>query len=164
VRYDGAAKAAICGNYTAGKAASADYVCNPDFNVSQLGVLTRWTPVRALTFSVEVQWFHLDQKFAGSAVLSPSAPKPATRYEFADQDTFQPQVRAQRRLGCVELSQNRFVCIPSVLCLKLSVGILRCQLLDVAGAAQGARASRRWSVRTSCSCDCGKSQAKSRCR
>jgi hypothetical protein len=96
VRYDGAAKAAICGNYTAGKAASADYVCNPDFNVSQLGVLTRWTPVRALTFSVEVQWFHLDQKFAGSAVLSPSAPKPATRYEFADQDTVLLEVRVQR--------------------------------------------------------------------
>ena len=96
VRYDGAAKAGICTNYTAGKAASADYVCNPDFNVSQLGVLTRWTPVSGLTFSGEVQWFHLDQKFAGSAVLSPSAPKPATRYQFADQDTFLLEVRAQR--------------------------------------------------------------------
>jgi hypothetical protein len=31
--------------------------CNPDFNVSQLGVITRWTPVKNLTFSGEVQWF-----------------------------------------------------------------------------------------------------------
>ena len=103
VRYDGAAKAGICTNYTAGKAASADYSCNPDFNVSQLGVLTRWTPVSGLTFSGEVQWFHLDQKFAGSAVLSPSAPKPATRYQFADQDTFLLEVRAQRNFYIAEL-------------------------------------------------------------
>jgi hypothetical protein len=97
VRYDGVAKAAICANFTtAGKAVSADYICNPDFNVSQLGTVTRWTPVKGLTFSGEVQWFHLDQKFAGTAVLSPSAPKPATRYEFKDQDAVQLQVRVQR--------------------------------------------------------------------
>jgi hypothetical protein len=46
---------------------SADFVCNPDFNVSQLGVVTRWTPVKNLTFSAEVQWFHLDQKLQGTA-------------------------------------------------------------------------------------------------
>ena len=88
VRYDGVAKGFICANYTtAGKAVSADYVCNPDFNVAQLGFVTRWTPVKNLTFSAEVQWFHLDQKFQGTAVLGPSAPKPAVRYEFKDQDT-----------------------------------------------------------------------------
>src|SRR3954451_7475456 len=46
VRYDGTAKATICAVYTPGKAVSADYTCNPDFNVSQLGVVTRWTPVK----------------------------------------------------------------------------------------------------------------------
>ena len=97
VRYDGAAKAFICANYTtAGKAVSADYVCNPDFNVAQLGVVTRWTPVKNLTFSAEVQWFHLDQKFQGTALLGPSGPKPTTRYEFRDQDTVHLQVRVQR--------------------------------------------------------------------
>ena len=97
VRYDGVAKAAICANFTtAGKAVGADYVCDPDFNVSQLGAVTRWTPVKGLTFSAEVQWFHLDQKFAGSAVLSPSVPKPTTRYGFADQDTVLLELRAQR--------------------------------------------------------------------
>ena len=49
-----------------------------------------------LTFSAEVQWFHLDQKFTGTAVLAPSAPKPATAYEFKDQDTVHLQVRIQR--------------------------------------------------------------------
>jgi Porin subfamily len=97
VRYDGTAKANICANYTtAGKAVSADYICNPDYNVSQLGFVTRWVPVKNLTFSAEVQWFHLDQKFQGSALLSPTAPKPSARYEFKDQDTVFLELRAQR--------------------------------------------------------------------
>jgi hypothetical protein len=97
VRYDGTAKTYICANYTTpAKAVSLDYSCNPDFNVSQLGVLTRWTPVKNLTFSAEVQWFHLDQKFTGTAILGPSAPKPTARYEFKDQDTVHLQLRAQR--------------------------------------------------------------------
>jgi hypothetical protein len=97
VRYDGTAKAFMCANYTTpGKAVSADYVCNPDFNVSQVGVVTRWTPVKNLTFSAEFQWFHLDQKFQGTAVLGASAPKPTATYEFKDQDTFHLQLRAQR--------------------------------------------------------------------
>ena len=99
VRYDGTAKAAICANYTtAGKAVGGviAFTCNPDFNVSQLGFITRWTPVKNLTFSAEVQWFHLDQKFSGVATLGPSAPKPSTVYEFKDQDAVHLQVRAQR--------------------------------------------------------------------
>lgn len=97
VRYDATAKAYICANYTTpGKAVSADYVCNPDFNVAQLGIVTKWTPVKNLTFSAETQWVHLDQKFAGTATLAPTAPKPSTVYEFRDQNTFLLQLRAQR--------------------------------------------------------------------
>ncbi|SIN89330.1 Porin subfamily protein [Bradyrhizobium erythrophlei] len=96
VRYDGTAKAEICAVYTAGKVVSADFSCNPDFNVSQLGVVTRWTPVKNLTFSAEVMWFHLDQKFTGAAVLTPSAPKPTALYEYKDQDTVSLNVRVQR--------------------------------------------------------------------
>ena len=97
VRYDGTAKAFICANYTTpAKAVSADYVCNPDFNASQLGTVTRWTPVKNLTFSAEVQWFHLDQKFQGTAILAPAAPKPSARYEFKDQDAVHLELRVQR--------------------------------------------------------------------
>ena len=97
VKYDDTAKVFICANYaTPGKAVSADFVCNPNYNVSQLGVVTRWTPVKNLTFSADVQWFHLDQKFQGTALLTPTAPKPTARYEFKDQDTVHLQVRAQR--------------------------------------------------------------------
>jgi hypothetical protein len=98
VRYDDTAKASICTVYTAARAAthSADYSCNPDYNVSQLGVVTRWTPVKNLTFSAEVLWFHLDQKFTGSATLTPTAPKPTAVYEFKDQDAVSLNVRVQR--------------------------------------------------------------------
>jgi hypothetical protein len=64
--------------------------------VAQLGVITRWTPVKNLVFSGEVLWSHLDQKMAGVSVFSPGAPKPSTAYEFKDQDTVQLQLRAQR--------------------------------------------------------------------
>src|SRR6266850_752410 len=104
VRYNGAvgdlttAKGAFCAAYVANNAGakSPDFSCNPDFNVSQLGVVTRWTPVKNLTFSAEVQWFHLDQKFAGTSVLGGAAPKPTTVYQFKDQDAVSLQVRAQR--------------------------------------------------------------------
>jgi hypothetical protein len=75
---------------------SADFSCNPDFNVAQVGVITRWTPVKNLTFSGEVGWFHLDQKMTGAAFLTPTAPKPAAVYEFKDQDTAYLQLRVQR--------------------------------------------------------------------
>ena len=75
---------------------SADFSCNPDYNIFMVGVVTRWTPVKNLTFSAEVSYFHLDQKFSGTAVLAPSAPKPTTVYEFKDQDTAALNVRVQR--------------------------------------------------------------------
>jgi Porin subfamily len=106
VRYKGTvgdlttAKGAYCQAYigsTGGLATkSADFTCNPDFNVSQLGFLTRWVPVKNLTFTAEVQWFHLDQKFTGASTLGPAAPKPTAVYEFKDQNAVSLQVRAQR--------------------------------------------------------------------
>jgi hypothetical protein len=109
VRYDGGAtdittaKGAYCAAFAASHPGQAlvgntagNYTCNPDFNVSQLGAVTRWTPVKNLTFSAELQWFHLDQKMTGSSVFTASAPKPNALYEFKDQDTVLVQVRAQR--------------------------------------------------------------------
>jgi hypothetical protein len=96
VRYDGTAKAQFCAVYTPGKAVSADFVCNPDYNVAMVGVVTRWTPVKNLTFSAEVLGFFLDQKFAGSATLGPAAPKPTTVYEYKDQSAVSLNVRVQR--------------------------------------------------------------------
>jgi hypothetical protein len=102
VRYRGTtgdlatAKGQYCAAYGVGKVVSADFTCNPDYNVSQLGVITRWVPIKNLTFSAEAMWFHLDQKFTGAATLAATAPKPATVYEFKDQNAVSLQLRAQR--------------------------------------------------------------------
>ncbi|MDI1267146.1 MAG: porin [bacterium] len=102
VKYNGnalditSAKGQWCANYNAGKAVSADYTCNPDYNVAQVGVVTRWTPVKNLTFSAELGAFFLDQKFTGAATLAAAAPKPTTVYEYKDQSTVYLNVRAQR--------------------------------------------------------------------
>src|SRR4029450_2999397 len=93
--YCAAFAASHSGQALAGNAAG-NYTCNPDFNVSQLGITTRWTPVKNLTFTAEVQWLHLDQKMSGSSVFTATAPKPNALYEFKDQDTVLLQVRAQR--------------------------------------------------------------------
>jgi hypothetical protein len=102
VRYRGnagdlaTAKGQYCAAYGVGKAVSGDFICNPDYNVSQLGLTTRWVPVKNLTFTAEVMWFHLDQSFTGTAMLTPTAPKPAAVYEFKDQNAVSLQLRAQR--------------------------------------------------------------------
>jgi hypothetical protein len=41
-------------------------------------------------------YFRLDQKMTGTAVLTPSPPKPTASYEFKDQDTVVASVRVQR--------------------------------------------------------------------
>ena len=74
VRYNGdaldilSAKGQFCASFNFGKVVSADYSCNPDYNIAQVGVVTRWTPVKNLTFSAEVGAFFLDQKFTGAAI------------------------------------------------------------------------------------------------
>src|SRR5205823_3734342 len=106
VRYDGSvgdlnsAKGIYCASFGLGHPGQGlTYTCDPNFNVSQLGLVTRWTPVKNLTFSAEVQWSHLDRKYAGAVTTAagPGAPKPGgIAYEFKDQDTVSFNVRAQR--------------------------------------------------------------------
>ena len=112
VRYDGSvgdtnsAKGIYCASFAlAHLGQGTTYTCDPNFNVAQIGVVTRWTPVKNLTFSAEVQYFHLDQKMGGIggaaatsvfAGAGPGAPKPVASYEFRDQDTVSLNVRVQR--------------------------------------------------------------------
>lgn len=72
-------------------------ICNPDANLAQAGIITRWTPVKNLTFSADLTWQHLDQKMFGT-VVAPSATigKPALVYELKDQDNVVLLLRAQR--------------------------------------------------------------------
>jgi hypothetical protein len=94
VSYDGVSKGVICARIAVAPLPGA--TCNPDFNIAQVGAVTRWTPVKNLTFSAEVGAFFLDQKFTGAAVFAANGPKPTAVYEFKDQSTVYLNVRAQR--------------------------------------------------------------------
>jgi hypothetical protein len=66
IRYDETAKVAYCASYSAANKLTntSGFSCDPNFNVYQVGLVTRWTPVKNLTFSAEVQYFRLDQNFS----------------------------------------------------------------------------------------------------
>ncbi|MDA9532372.1 porin [Bradyrhizobium sp. CCBAU 25338] len=103
--YAGARFGTLAKNYVCGGGGYAGVMnvagvtsCNPDFNVAQLGVITRWTPVKNLTFSADLTWTHLDQKYAGTVTVTPAASygKPTATYELKDQNSLTMLLRAQR--------------------------------------------------------------------
>ncbi len=102
VHYDGTAKAEFCAAFAVthpgqfGIAAVPTYTCNPDFNIAQIGFVTRWTPVKNLTFSGEVLYTNLDQKFSGFSFFTPGAPQPTQNWTFHDQSTLALNLRVQR--------------------------------------------------------------------
>jgi hypothetical protein len=98
VNYGSTGSALVCSGIAATGVLTAGSSCNPDFNITQAGLITRWTPVKNLTFSGEVTYTHLDQKYSGFANAPQAAgvAKPATAYEFKDQDTVSMLFRAQR--------------------------------------------------------------------
>ncbi|RXG84005.1 porin [Bradyrhizobium zhanjiangense] len=100
-RYNSTAKGYMCGAFVAGLALSSGLAgCNPDFNYAVVGVITRWTPVKNLTFSADLAYTMLDQKYAsGSTValpLQPAIAKPGTLYELRDQSALTLLLRAHR--------------------------------------------------------------------
>jgi len=97
VRYDSTARTEYCAAYGVAVAGlGVTYSCNPNYSMSMLGAVTRWTPVTNLTFSAEVLWAHLNTSFSGTAAFSPGAPYPVTALTFHSQDTVSLNVRAQR--------------------------------------------------------------------
>jgi hypothetical protein len=108
VHYGAGASALVCGPAGTGVGGSfaatglagiggAAPVCNPNYNIAQLGGIIRWTPVKNLTFSADLTYSHLDQNMVG-VVSAPSAGigKPAAVYELKDQDTLLLLLRAQK--------------------------------------------------------------------
>ena len=73
--------------------------CNPDYNIGQLGFITRWTPVKGLTFSADLTWSHIDTKMAGLITTSNAAiGKPLAAYDMKSEDNLLLLLRAQRNL------------------------------------------------------------------
>ncbi|EFI50297.1 porin [Afipia sp. 1NLS2] len=81
VDYNGTATATICG---------ATPTCNPDFNVSQLGLNTTWKPVKNLALIAEATWTHIDQNMVGATALQG---RPVT---YGDTDRYSGIFRVQR--------------------------------------------------------------------
>lgn len=97
VDYGSTGRDLVCAGIANAKVLTAGSSCNPDFNITQAGLITRWTPVKNLTFSGEVTYTHLDQKFDGFTTTgSAGAAKPATLTQLKDQDTVSALFRAQR--------------------------------------------------------------------
>jgi len=95
VDYNGTASNQICSGAVAA-ALLPGSTCNPDFAIAQVGTVTRWTPVKNLTFSGEVIYTMLDQNNSGFVNLPAISVKPASVYEFKDQNTWTGAVRVQR--------------------------------------------------------------------
>ncbi|OKO81343.1 porin [Bradyrhizobium sp. NAS96.2] len=105
ITYNDTAKTLLCGvggvggsvRTTLNALGGAITTCNPDYNIAQIGTQTQWTPVKNLTFTADLTYTHLDQKYAGT-VSAPSAAigKPAALYELKDQNTVTLLLRAQR--------------------------------------------------------------------
>jgi hypothetical protein len=102
VNYGNGGKALLCGNGVTGGSFQAFYgagvtSCDPNFSITQVGTITRWTPVKNLTFSGEFVYTHLDQNMTGEiSVPSATIGKPAALYQLKDQNTYQVLLRAQR--------------------------------------------------------------------
>lgn len=95
VDYNDTARATICQvNY------GGSVVCNPDFNISQLGLLTTWTPVKNLAISVEGIWAHLTNNNVGVNRSNASPVLPALLvgqvYNFGNQDIYTGTMRITR--------------------------------------------------------------------
>ncbi len=96
VSYGTLGKAAICANMVGLLGLTGN--CDPNFNIGQMGVITRWTPVKNLTFSADFNWSRIDQKYSGTitAPAIASVAKPGAVYEMKDQDSYTLLLRAQR--------------------------------------------------------------------
>ncbi|MFK4529311.1 hypothetical protein ABIF90_007292 [Bradyrhizobium japonicum] len=101
VRYNSMAKGYICGAFVTTLALSSGVAgCNPDFNYATVGTYTSWTPVKNLTFSGELAYLMLSQKYAGGSTvalpLQSSIAKPAAAYELKNQNSLTMLLTVQR--------------------------------------------------------------------
>jgi hypothetical protein len=101
--YNATAKALWCNSYLLGGTSGITNFggltnCDPGFTVSEIGLVTRWTPVKNLTFSAEVLYAYLKTNMAGSVVATPSSALvlPNTTYTYGNNSTTSMNLRVQR--------------------------------------------------------------------
>jgi hypothetical protein len=109
VRYDDTSKVFLCGIFGNGSASGGTIpivgldgfnghgICNPNYEIFQAGIITRWTPVKGLTFSGDVTWQGIRQHNEGLInFASQTVGKPAGIYELRSEQNVLLLLRAQR--------------------------------------------------------------------
>jgi Porin subfamily len=98
--YNNTAKTLWCGTYIAATNNNGGGItkCDPGFTMSEIGLTTRWTPVKNLTFSSEVLYAYLNTKMQGSVsgTQTSSFPTSTGVYQFKNMGTVSLEFRAQR--------------------------------------------------------------------
>jgi hypothetical protein len=101
--YGNTAKTIWCASYVAsGTGLLPGSTCDPGFTISEIGLTTRWTPVKNLTFSSEVLYAYLHTNMSGAATGTPASSFPlqagtaASPYVFGDKGTVSVNMRVQR--------------------------------------------------------------------
>jgi hypothetical protein len=77
------------------------YTCDPGFTISQVGLTTRWTPVKNLTFSADILYAYLKTNMTGIAAGTPSSTVPVpggplATYQYGNVGTLSVNFRVQR--------------------------------------------------------------------
>ncbi|PYX89865.1 MAG: porin [Acidobacteria bacterium] len=88
----------VTGGGGTGGTFGAGSVCDPGFTISEIGLVTRWTPVKNLTFSAEVLYAYLKTNMSGTISGAPSSALPLanTTYTFGNNGTASLNLRVQR--------------------------------------------------------------------
>src|SRR6201996_7977765 len=101
VGYNSTAKTLWCTTY--GLAAAAGGMagvttCDPGFTLAEIGITTRWTPVKNLTFSTEVMYAQLDTNMRGTVKGSQTSAFASStgNYTFQNMGTVEAEFRVQR--------------------------------------------------------------------
>jgi len=77
------------------------YTCDPGFTISQIGLTTRWTPVKNLTFSSDILYTYLKTNMTGIAAgtASSTVPQPGgplATWQYGNVGTLSVNFRVQR--------------------------------------------------------------------
>ncbi|HEY0288927.1 MAG TPA: porin [Pseudomonas sp.] len=98
VRYNDTAASVLATAWAPSAAARGSVIYNPDFNISQVGVVTSWTPVKGLTFAGEAMYTNIDSQIKGvtGAGFNPGAPRSPGVYTLGSQDVWSGSLRVQR--------------------------------------------------------------------
>jgi hypothetical protein len=88
----------VTGGGGSGGTFGAGSVCDPGFTIAMVGLVTRWTPVKNLTFSAEVLYAYLKTNMAGTITGTPSSALPLNTgtYVFGNNGNVSLNLRAQR--------------------------------------------------------------------